>query len=172
MVKARAYGFTIVELLIVIVVIAILAAITIAAFNAVTTRAQNSKIASDLTEIDKAILSAEQNTGKTLLQIAPPNPNCGTGGAATCCLNYGTWTQPPANCLSASKNALAAISSASGINIQNMVDPWGNPYAIMQLESSTDCRQDQLWADQPPINGWSTVRLGTITLPFSGNSNC
>jgi len=42
----RPSGFTIVELLIVIVVIGILAAITIVAYNGVTTRAQNAKVIS------------------------------------------------------------------------------------------------------------------------------
>lgn len=48
-------GFTIVELLIVIVVIGILAAITIVAFNGVQTRAKYSKISQDLKSMQKLI---------------------------------------------------------------------------------------------------------------------
>jgi general secretion pathway protein G len=48
-------GFTIVELLIVIVVIAILAAITIVAYNGVQVRARDSQRRSDVTAIKKAL---------------------------------------------------------------------------------------------------------------------
>ena len=50
-------GFTIVELLIVIVVIAVLAAITIVAFNGVSERAANAKIMNDLKSMHKLIES-------------------------------------------------------------------------------------------------------------------
>ena len=48
-------GFTIVELLIVIVVIGILAAITIVAYNGVQTRARDAKRASDLSAVAKPL---------------------------------------------------------------------------------------------------------------------
>lgn len=51
----RSRGFTIVELLIVIVVIGILAAITIVAFNGVQARAQIAKSQSDLKSIQKLL---------------------------------------------------------------------------------------------------------------------
>lgn len=46
--KQRAYGFTIVELLIVIVVLAILAAISVVAYSGIQERASNSAVQSDL----------------------------------------------------------------------------------------------------------------------------
>lgn len=49
-------GFTIVELLIVIVVIGILAAIVIVAYNGVQTRARDSQRASDMAHIKKSLL--------------------------------------------------------------------------------------------------------------------
>lgn len=58
-------GFTIVELLIVIVVIAILAAITIVAFNGVQQRARDAERASDVAAIAKA-LSAYIADGNTV----------------------------------------------------------------------------------------------------------
>ena len=60
------HGFTIVELLIVIVVIGILAAITIVAFNGVTKRSAVASIQSELMQNAKALTAAAQtsSTGK------------------------------------------------------------------------------------------------------------
>jgi prepilin-type N-terminal cleavage/methylation domain-containing protein len=49
----RTAGFTIVELLIVIVVIAILAAITVVAFNGIQNRARDTSVQNDLTQLAK-----------------------------------------------------------------------------------------------------------------------
>jgi prepilin-type N-terminal cleavage/methylation domain-containing protein len=51
----KQYGFTTVELLIVIVVIAVLAAITVVAFNGVSKRAQFSSMKSDINAIKKQL---------------------------------------------------------------------------------------------------------------------
>lgn len=49
-------GFTVVELLIVIVVVAIIAAITIVTFNGTQVRAENSRVLSEASSWKKAIL--------------------------------------------------------------------------------------------------------------------
>jgi len=59
----RQKGFTIVELLIVVVVIAILAAITIVSYNGITNRAQFTSLKSDLATINKAILLYHADNG-------------------------------------------------------------------------------------------------------------
>lgn len=53
--KRTTSGFTIVELLIVIVVIAILAAITVVAYNGITARSQDAQMLSDLTNASKKV---------------------------------------------------------------------------------------------------------------------
>lgn len=53
--KKRRSGFTIVELLIVIVVIAILAAVTIVAYNGITSRTKDARRLSDLASIQKGL---------------------------------------------------------------------------------------------------------------------
>jgi prepilin-type N-terminal cleavage/methylation domain-containing protein len=57
------YGFTIVELLIVVVVIAILAAITIVAYNGITQRANNSAAQSEVSQAVKKIESLKALSG-------------------------------------------------------------------------------------------------------------
>lgn len=146
-------GFTLVELLIVIVVIAILAAISIVAYNGVQERAKVSQANTDLRNLQKAILTAREATGKTLLQI--------TGSNCTRCYNAAAYEQ-----------AIDRIGAAAGANIGYLKsgDPWGNPYGIDENEGENgNCNQDQLSitnASQHP--GASSV----ILLSRSGYTGC
>lgn len=88
--SSRQHGFTIVELLIVIVIIAILAAITIVAYNGIQDRARYSSMKSDINTINKAIQMyyAENssypgsNTTGTLVYSAGPNNTMAIPGLA------------------------------------------------------------------------------------------
>ena len=88
-IKAKNQGFTIVELLIVVVVVAILAAITIVSYNGITNRANTSAAAS------LASTLAADN-GKTTLTYTV----CGHDGSTT----------PP--------TTIAGISTLTGVSIQ------------------------------------------------------
>lgn len=66
--KRQSEGFTIVELLIVVVVIAILAAITIVSYNGIQARASDSKIRTMATQLQKAVMLWNIDTG-----LAPRN---------------------------------------------------------------------------------------------------
>lgn len=69
-------GFTIVELLIVIVVIAILAAITIVAYTGISERARFSAMRSDLAAINKAIQLYYADNGSYPVTPASAAPAC------------------------------------------------------------------------------------------------
>lgn len=76
----KAYGFTIVELLIVIVVIAILAAISVVAYTGIQNRANDSRRANDLANIEKALRAYETIYGGVKKTRGIPSPY--TGGVS------------------------------------------------------------------------------------------
>ena len=159
-------GFTIVELLIVIVIIAILAAITVVAFNGVQTRARNAKISADLSELNKAAQAARIAAGGVTLLVV-------TGSTATAsnCTAKATGTDLAAlartdGCWTAYASALNAISNASGINVRSLVDPWGRPYFLDENEGEGSVcgngRDNVGVYTQPFVAGWTVNNLTQI----------
>ena len=129
--RPRQTGFTIVELLIVIVVIGILAAITMVAYNNVQERARVQKVNSDLNTLVKAIQVGRLNVDKTLFGIT--NSGC----------TYCAGTQ------AAYDQALDRIGAAANMNLSSLKagDPWGNRYILDENEgeqSANPCRQDSV----------------------------
>jgi prepilin-type N-terminal cleavage/methylation domain-containing protein len=99
--QKRQTGFTIVELLIVIVVIGILAAITIVSFNGVTAKAYNAKVQAGVNAYAKAINSYNAEKGAW----PPQSVGClGSGYASDQC-----WSGPNGN-LAVSTDLDAALS--------------------------------------------------------------
>lgn len=108
-------GFTIVELLIVIVVIAILAAITIVAYNGIQGRARDSQRVSDLKTIVKALEIYKANNGSY------PNPVQTTNASGWEVSTTGT----------AATNFLSALVSTNGVS-KIPIDPvnTGDPASL------------------------------------------
>lgn len=111
MVRQRS-GFTIVELLIVVVVVAILAAITVVAYNGIQQRAQRSSVQSTSSQVSKQLEAyAATNSGIYPEPAALESTTIlGTGNAAN--YRYETTTARDAYCISTA-NAATSISSAN-----------------------------------------------------------
>lgn len=173
-------GFTIVELLIVIVVIAVLAAITIVAYNGIQQRAQLAKAESDINTITKAIMSARVNTDKTLTEITGSS-----GTAYECTHQEGSNTtdenqdlsklDPSHLCWVRYSTAMNALSVASGMDIRNIKDPWGRPYLIDENEGvDNGCTRDTVaMFTQPYEQGFVThSKTSEFNIALSGLSGC
>ena len=132
--KSKQTGFTIVELLIVIVVIAILAAISVVAYAGIQDRARQARIDSDLVLLEKAVHLARTNTGDTMRII--------TGSNCTACACHSHPVSPDLavlnkatdSCWASYLEAMENISQASGVNVAGLVDPLGRPYYIDENE--------------------------------------
>lgn len=131
-------GFTIVELLIVIVVIGILAVIALASYSGMQDRARESKRNSDVATYYKAILVARNNTGMVLKDITVGSWSVGYCTNAT--YNPGNITPkdlPKTHpCWVNYYNNLDRISAASGMDLSSLKsgDSYGNPYSLDENE--------------------------------------
>lgn len=94
-------GFTLVELLIVIVVIGILAAITLVAYNGVQQKATQAMLDSDLTQASKAVVLYQTENGALPASLATVNISNGNG------VTYDYGAQSTAYCISATSNSMS-----------------------------------------------------------------
>jgi prepilin-type N-terminal cleavage/methylation domain-containing protein len=155
-------GFTIVELLIVIVVIAILAGVTIAAYNGVQERSRQTKITNDIRNLEQAIIAARNNNGGVALRYITLSTATGSN-----CWSKPTDTDLAAlpstdGCWTAYNAALARISDASGINVRGLIDPWGRPYYMDENEGEgadppTACNPDAIGYYAQPFTTAQTM---------------
>lgn len=141
-------GFTIVELLIVIVVIAILAAISIVAYRGIQDRAIESRRNSDMSNLLRAITLARTNTGQSLGQITGSFYSIGTCSSAG---NNPNGTEPKDlpkshSCWVRYYNIIDNLGAAAEMNLSSLRagDPRGNPYMLDENEGEHGdfCRTD------------------------------
>lgn len=152
-------GFTIVELLLVIVVIAILAAITVGTYTGIQDRARTSKINTDLATLKKAIMSARIASGDVALRYVTHNTST-AGDCVTVATDIDIADKTAAaTCWGTYSSTLDKISTASGINVRDLTDPWGRPYFIDENE-------------REPANGSCGGKdsVGAYTIPRVQNS--
>ena len=154
-------AFTIVELLIVIVVIAILAAISIVAYNGIQTRARTTKVQSDLNALNKAIVLARTNSNTTLAGITLLNATASECASMASGTNFASLASTHA-CWVNYNAALDRISNASGMNVRGLKDPWNRPYFIYEVEGlgnwpSIPCKQDEIGVYLNPHTTWVTT---------------
>lgn len=112
--KRKSSGFTIVELLIVIVIIGILAALVIVAYNGLQVKARDVKRKSDLAYIAKALKLYETDNGNFI----GTGSGCGYMGTGIGHFNYQDGASYPDSIHNCLKNA--------GYLSGNVVDPSGN----------------------------------------------
>lgn len=144
----RTRGFTIVELLIVIVVIGILAAISIVAFNGVQARGKQARIDSEVASLLKAAEMARIAKGTTLTGVT------GSTYSLHWCVSTAVNTaqvEPREladthDCWVRYRAMLATIEAASGANLKGLYegDERGNPYMFDENDGET-CNKDFLY---------------------------
>lgn len=161
-------GFTIVELLIVIVVIGILAGITAAAYSGIRNSARDSKVDADMHNLQKAIDLARRSDGEKALRYVTLNTSTG----APC------WSKPTGTdlaalartdgCWTSYATTLDRISVASGMNVRGLIDPWGRPYYIDENEGEsttapeTACSDDVIGYYAQPFTTGQTMTKHTF----------
>jgi prepilin-type N-terminal cleavage/methylation domain-containing protein len=141
-------GFTIVELLVVIVVIAILAAITIVAYNGIQTRAKNSKTISATNAWIKAVKLYQADNGSY-----PPVNSC-----------LGTLTTYPDNgrCWTSSS---WVVSSSFLSTMQPYISSYPEPDTT-NVDSTADKRRGAFFNYSNPSTAYIYMMLsGTSTCP-------
>lgn len=151
-------GFTIVELLIVIVVIGILAAITIVAYNGIQQRAQVPTVQSDLEGVDKQLLLDQVNNGSFPTTLALANGGLGVKASSGTTYQYtvNNAASPQTFCVTATngttsyfltQGAAPAIGACPG-------DGVGGVAAITNLQTNTQLALNATqFSNQTPSGG-------------------
>ena len=128
--KKASGGFTIVELLIVIVVIGILAAIVVVAYNGVQKSAQTGSITSELKQWEKLFMAYKSINGSYPSPAAAPLTDGGPGGSV---LNYyclGTGFPPVSGtnyCFHVNSTSVWRVAESTGASLIAQLSTVGTP---------------------------------------------
>lgn len=169
-------GFTIVELLIVIVVIAILAAISVVAYTGIQERSRNSKIESDLALLEKAIMAARINAGEqALISITGSNYTASGCAGRPAGTDLAALDKSTDSCWTSYYAALQSISDSASMDVTGLVDPWGRPYLIDENEREQTAtygpcgiNRDRIAAYVYPANGAANTHSRRIAYVTPG----
>lgn len=138
-------GFTIVELLIVIVVIAILAAITIVSYNGISSRSRQAAMQANIEQVSKSILSYRALNGSFPANLAALNDGVGTQSPSD---SKYTYTQTGTSyCLT--------ISSLTSSDRYYISDTTG------KIQPGTCAGQEGLITGYPTRGGYTDITLAT-----------
>jgi prepilin-type N-terminal cleavage/methylation domain-containing protein len=180
-------GFTIVELLIVIVVIAILAAVTIVAYNGISSRATVSSLQSDLENAAKRLKLDQVDLGTYPASAAAANGGAGLKPSAGTTYQYSVnnSVSPQTFCLTATKGTTSYYISNDGSptsggcaghsvgGIPTVTNMAFNPAATssVSVEWSPRYSMNRTWvtgAGDGPIAGLTTYSRSTQTSTVAG----
>jgi prepilin-type N-terminal cleavage/methylation domain-containing protein len=164
-------GFTIVELLIVVVVIAILAAISIVAYTGITGRASNSAVQTDLRNISEKIaeyqvLNGRYPTGQTALYSGSGyGPIQGVDSYAFVKSAYSTDSNNIQYCEGGGKFAIGAVAKTGKVyyystdgGLKEYAGAWGNANDNCPgMLGSVSGTITQSYAYRQSDNSWSAM---------------
>lgn len=162
-------GFTIVELLIVIVVIGILAAITIVAFNGIQERARTTSVSSDLNNANKVIKLAEASGGSPVTALAVSQESTKILTSKNLYKVLTICTAPQGYAVTAELNSGDVYYSRNGASVTkdnsvNAVDPcpgfgWSTSTRIFANMPSASCAGENSTCT---FGGTSTIAYGSV----------
>lgn len=169
----RASGFTLIELIVAMAIIAVLASVAVAVHTSSQDRMRGAQVQSDMHDLSMAITIARNNTRQTLGQITASYWSAGSCGSKPAGTDLAALPRTDA-CWVRYTSLLSSISTASNMDVTKLVDPWGRPYAVDENEGEGGgCGRDAVRVFAQPYNGGtSDPRFAGATVSLSGNSGC